>query len=119
MRLAGAATASRSHAQSTVNLVVLSSSARSYGTRGIELWDDSQGRGEGYDVARARVSTLVIIQDILINLCVDGQSRARAALVLTPTLREESTPPLGGLRALPAPAEAPAAKATNPKASAN
>ena len=53
------------------------------------------------------------------NLCVDGQSRARAALVLTPTLREESTPPLGGLRALPAPAEAPAAKATNPKASAN
>ena len=47
--LAGAATASRSHAQSTVNLVVLSSSARSYGTRGVELWDDSQGRGEGYD----------------------------------------------------------------------
>ena len=44
-----AATASRSHAQSTVNLVVLSSSARSYGTRGVELWDDSQGRGEGYD----------------------------------------------------------------------
>ena len=47
--LAGAATASRSHAQSTVNLVVLPSSARSYGTRGVELWDDSQGRGEGYD----------------------------------------------------------------------
>ena len=29
-------------------------------------------------------------------------------MVLSPALREESTPPLGGLRRLPAPAEAPA-----------
>ena len=31
---------------------------RSCRTRSAELWDDSRGRGEGYDVARASVSRL-------------------------------------------------------------